>query len=279
MAIWSLRLRPVCSLAPTSPAISVTRRSIDGVDVLVVGDEDERARDQLALHLVEGGQQLDHLVVVEQAAAARGPAHGRGTRPGRRGPAPGRSAGSTSTSMTTSAVSRPEASVPQGHRERTARPTPPSLLDGRPGGDAQPPQPDEALGVLVAEGVGGVVGGQAVVVEAHRAAPAHHPAPAGVEGQADLAGDVPLRLDDEGVERLLERREPQPVVDQLRPAGLEPGLLVVEVALEGEVLEIGVGHEQGEGRRAFVGLPALDARPAGSPPCRGDRTRRSRRSG
>ena len=27
-ATWSLRLRPVCSLAPVGPAISVTRRSI-----------------------------------------------------------------------------------------------------------------------------------------------------------------------------------------------------------------------------------------------------------
>ena len=71
---------------------------------------------------------------------------------------------------------------------------PPALLHGRPGGHAQSPEPDEALGILVAEGVGGVVGGQPVVVEADRAAAALHPAPAGVEGQADLAGDVALRL-------------------------------------------------------------------------------------
>ena len=59
----------------------------------------------------------------------------------------------------------------------------------------------------------------------------------------------------------LERREPQAVVHQLGVAGLEPGLLVGQVPLQGEVLEVGVGHQQGQGPRALVHLPALDADP------------------
>ena len=77
---------------------------------------------------------------------------------------------------------------------------------GRPGGDPQAPQAHESLSVLVAEGVAGVVGGQAVVVEGHRAAPADHGGrPRRLEPQAHLAGDVALGLDDERVEGLLER--------------------------------------------------------------------------
>ena len=73
--------------------------------------------------------------------------------------------------------------------------------------------------------------------------------PGQLAAQAHLAGHEPLALVDEGVERRLERREPQPVVDQLGVARLEPGLLVGEVALEGQILEVGVGHEQGQGCR------------------------------
>ena len=36
----------------------------------------------------------------------------------------------------------------------------------------------------------------------------------------------------------------------------------MEVALEGEVLEVGVGHQQRQGGRALVDLAALDAHPA-----------------
>ena len=54
----------------------------------------------------------------------------------------------------------------------------------------------------------------------------------------------------------------EPVVDELGPARLEAGLLVVHVALQREVLEIGVGQDQGQRGRALVDLPALDAHPA-----------------
>ena len=84
----------------------------------------------------------------------------------------------------------------------------------------------------------------------------------GLAAQPHLAGHEPLALVDEGVERLLQGREPQPVVDQLGVAGLEPGLLVGQVALEGQILEVGVGHDQRQGAGALVDLAALDADPA-----------------
>ena len=113
----------------------------------------------------------------------------------------------------------------------------------------------------MAERVGRVVGGQLVVVQAVRAAPAGHDAAAGLEVQAHLAGDELLARLDERVERLLERREPQAVVDELRVAGLDARLLPLEVALEADRLEVLVGEDEGEAGRALVGLAALDADP------------------
>ena len=81
----------------------------------------------------------------------------------------------------------------------------------------------------------------------------------GARREADLAGHRALGGGEEGVEGLLERREPEAVVDELGPAGLEAGLLVGDVALEGDVLEIGVGQDQRQRRRALVDLAALDA--------------------
>ena len=49
-----------------------------GMDVLVVGGEGERPRDQLALHPVERGEQLGHLGLVEQAAATQSADMGTG---------------------------------------------------------------------------------------------------------------------------------------------------------------------------------------------------------
>ena len=57
----------------------------------------------------------------------------------------------------------------------------------------EPAEPHEALGVLVAERVVGVVGGEVVVVEGDRAAPALDGADAGgLEAEPDLAGHVAL---------------------------------------------------------------------------------------
>ena len=94
------------------------------------------------------------------------------------------------------------------------------------------------------------------------AAAADHGAPAGLEPQPDVAPHVALALVDEGVDGLLEGRVPHAVVDQLGPPGLQAGLLVGHVALEGEALQVGVGQEQGQGAGSLVDLAALDAHPA-----------------
>ena len=62
---------------------------------------------------------------------------------------------------------------------------------------------------------------------------------AAVQDHPDLAGDVLLGVVDEGVERALERGEPQAVVDQLAPALVDAALEAGEVALDGDVLELG----------------------------------------
>ena len=67
VAHWSLRLRPVCSLAPAAPAIAVTRRSIAVWMSSSLRHELERAGGQLGLDLVERGEDVVALVVGEQA--------------------------------------------------------------------------------------------------------------------------------------------------------------------------------------------------------------------
>jgi hypothetical protein len=67
---------------------------------------------------------------------------------------------------------------------------------------------------------------------------------AAVQGQPDLAADVPLGLVDERVQRALERREPQPVVDELAPALVHPALEAGQIALHGHVLQLLVRGDQ-----------------------------------
>src|SRR5947209_16638915 len=139
--------------------------------------------------------------------------------------------------------------MPSGRRpgaRPTARPRVsrlPVLLHSLPGGPrlhAQAPQAHEPLGVLVPEAVGGLVGRQVVVVEADLAAAAGDEATArDLTLEAHLTGDEALALVHEGIERLLERREPEAVVHQLGVARLEPGLLMGQVAFEREVFEVG----------------------------------------
>ena len=250
MATWSLRLRPVWSLAPAAPASSVTRRS---TAVWMSSSEGTNANEPSASSrstVVEGGEDVGHLVVVEDPGPAQPPDVGprAGDVVGGQAPVERQADREGHQLLGRSAL---EAAVPEGAHDRLVTPPPGPAgwlrpprggLLGRPGLDAEAPQPHEALGVRVAEAVGGVVGGQAVVVEAVRAAPTDHVAPARFEAQPHLAGDEALALVDEGVEGLLQRREPQAVVDELGVAALEALLLAGEVALEGDRLEVVVGH-------------------------------------
>ena len=182
VATWSLRLRPVCSLAP-DVADQLGDAPLDGgVDVLVAGGEDEGARRELLLHDVEGLHQGGHLAVGEDARLAEaldvrarsgqvvvgqhpveGQADGErrhGVRHAGRDPTLPERQCSPLTSPCLRRRQRP------GARLLCARP-----LAGRPRGDPEAPQADEPLGVGVPEGVRRIVGRQVVVVERDRAAP------------------------------------------------------------------------------------------------------------
>ena len=67
VATWSLRLRPVCSFAPASPASSVTRRSMAVWMSSSVGAKTNSPARQLALDGVERAEHGVDLVGAEQA--------------------------------------------------------------------------------------------------------------------------------------------------------------------------------------------------------------------
>src|SRR5882757_4852870 len=117
----------------------------------------------------------------------------------------------------------------------------------------------EALRAGLIVGIALVVGGEVEVVQRFRASAPIYRNVAAVQHHPDLSGDVLLRVVDEGLERALQRRVPEPVVDQLAPllvgGSLEPG----QFALQRDVLELGVRGDQRHGSRRLVDLAALDA--------------------
>ena len=66
-------------------------------------------------------------------------------------------------------------------------------------------------------------------------------------------------MSDERVERALQRREPEAVVDQLAPALLDPALVAAEFAFQRDVLEFLVGSDKHHRAGRLVDLTALDA--------------------
>jgi hypothetical protein len=108
----------------------------------------------------------------------------------------------------------------------------------------QAPELDEALGLRLVEGIALVVGGEVEVVQRLLAAPAVDDRAAAVQVDPDLAGDVLLGLRDEGVQGVLQRGEPQAVVDQLAPALLDLPLVAGEFPLDGDALQLLVRGDQ-----------------------------------
>ena len=212
VATWSLRLRPVCSLAPTSPTSSVTRRSMAVWMSSSPGAKTKLARGELLLHHVERLHQGGHLAVGEDARLAQ--ALDVRARAGQvvvgQHPVEGQADGERRHGV---GHARRDATLPQRQCSPLTSPACPGAdrlaarlrarpLAGRPRGDPEAPQADEPLGVGVAEGVRRIVGGQVVVVERDRAAPPHHGAGARRgEAQPHLAGHVALALGDEGLQR------------------------------------------------------------------------------
>src|SRR3954451_22757434 len=155
-------------------------------------------------------------------------------------------------------------------RRRTFRPTAAWAVTLRsfarqslvtPGRDAggHPPQLDEALRQRLVEHVVGVVRRQVVVVERRRASPAGDDGTPAVQRHPDLAADVHRGFVEKGVERPLERREPQAVVDELCPALLDAVLEPREIAFDGDTLELLVRSDECDPARPLVALAPFDA--------------------
>src|SRR5581483_11053870 len=248
VATWSLRLRPVCNFAPAGPAISVTRRSIAvwmsssvGTNAKVPASSSP-ATWSSAARIDSASASSTMPARASPRTWARDPARSSAAR--RRSKrrlsvnSSSSGAGPCSKRPCQSVLARSCSAIAGGRGWRT--------LAGRPGLEPEAPQTNEAGGVLVAEGVGRVVGGEAVVVQAVVAAAPGHLTRAGFEVEAHLAGDEPLRLLDERVECLAQRREPQPVVHQLRVADLQPLLLARQVTFVRDRLEVAVRSDQRE---------------------------------
>ena len=138
-----------------------------GVDVLVAGAELERARrparSSTRSRAAEHGAGL---VAVEEPGPHQAPHVGprAGEVVGRQAPVERQADGEGQQLLGRPAARTGPCQSVTGCRAASGRLG--AALLGGPRLDAEAPQPDEALGVLVAEAVGGVVGGQAVVVEA-----------------------------------------------------------------------------------------------------------------
>ena len=120
-------------------------------------------------------------------------------------------------------------------------------------------QVHETLGGGLIEGIARVVGGEVEVVQRLRAAPAVDRDMPAVQHHPDLTGHPFLGLGHEGLQRGLQRREPQAVIDQLAPAPVSGALEPAEFALQRHMLQLGVGGDEHHRAGRLVNLPALDA--------------------
>ena len=118
---------------------------------------------------------------------------------------------------------------------------------------------DEALGGLVVESVVGIVGGQAEIIQRVGALASHHGAGTLEELQLHRAGHALLGVGEEGVEGLLQRREPQAVVHLLGPGLLDGEFVVQHAPLQAQILQGLVSLDEGQTARHLVALAALHA--------------------
>src|SRR2546429_2773318 len=262
-ATWSLRLRPVCSLAPAGPARSVTRRSMAVWMSSSVGtNTNVPSASSLwtvssAVVTAATSSSVSRPTWPSMATCARDPSM---SSPARRR-AKSRLLVNASSSSAGPSAKRPCQSG-RGSRSLIRLSFLGGSLLARHRLDAEAPEPHEPGGVLVAESVIGGVGRELVVVQPVLGATAGDEAAARLEAESHLPRHLRLRCTHEGVERPAQPRGPPPVVDELGVARPEASLLAHEVALEGDRLEVGVREEQCERTRALVDLAALDAHPA-----------------
>ncbi len=109
------------------------------------------------------------------------------------------------------------------------------------------------------EGVGGIVGSQAVIVQAEVGLAAGYGAVALVELQAHGTGNALLSGGHEGIYRMLQRAEPLAVVHHGCPVVLQVQLVAQNLALQAHVLKAAMGNDEGQGARCLVALTALNA--------------------
>src|SRR5699024_10015321 len=77
--------------------------------------------------------------------------------------------------------------------------------------------------------------------------------------QADIAGDVFLGLGDESIQRTLQWRVPQAVVDLFGPASIRQTLVACQLALNADIFERFVCTNQGDCTRCLVDLAGRNA--------------------
>ena len=118
---------------------------------------------------------------------------------------------------------------------------------------------DEALSGLMVESVVGIVGGQAEIIQRVGALASHHGAGTLEELQLHRAGHALLGVGEEGVEGLLQRREPQAVVHLLGPSLLDGELVVQHAPLQAQIFQGLVRLNESQAARHLVALAALHA--------------------
>src|SRR5699024_4880109 len=95
----------------------------------------------------------------------------------------------------------------------------------------------EALGRGLVESITSVVGGQGEVIQRLWRTTAVDDDLTSLQYQADIAGDVFLGLGDESIQRTLQWRVPQAVVDLFGPASIRQTLVACQFALHGDIFE------------------------------------------
>src|SRR5699024_2576605 len=80
-----------------------------------------------------------------------------------------------------------------------------------------------------------------------------------VQHQANIAGDVLLRLGDESVQRTLQWGVPQTVIDLFRPTSIRKTLVACQLALQGDIFQCLVRTNQGDCTWRVVDFTGLDA--------------------
>ena len=220
VATWSLRLRPVCSFAPALPGELGDPPLDRGVDVLVGRHELERARRRArprprrarsmttarssSVSRPTRGEHRDVRARARDVVGREAPVERQAL--GEREQLVGRAVGETAVPERLA-----DASAPARIASVIASPGPGGATTSPPTG----PTAARTLAVLVTERVGGVVGGEVVVVEAVGGAPADREQRPGFEPQPHLAGDVLAASARRTRRAPHQRRVPQAVVDQL----------------------------------------------------------------